>query len=124
MNRHLSPEAMTAYRATAERRWKEKERERLARHKRAWRIARQASMVLRKQYGADKVMAFGSLVHDDWFSETSDVDLAVWGLQSEDYFVAVAKLQDLSPEFQIDLVAVEHCKPELRTVIMNEGELL
>lgn len=81
-------------------------------------------MLLREQYGADRVAAFGSLVHRDWFSKTSDVDLAVWGLESEDYFVAVAKLQDLSPEFQVDLVAVEHCRPELRAVIMNEGEPL
>jgi len=67
-------------------------------------------------------MIFGSLLEARWFSETSDIDLAAWGLRTEDYFTAVARLQDLSPEFEVDLVAMEYCKPGLRETIMREGE--
>lgn len=119
-----TPEAMAVYRATARRRWEADQRERARRHERAWETAHQAAALLKEQFGATQVMAFGSLLHDNWFSETSDIDLAAWGLKGDEYFIAVARLQDLSPEFKVDLVAVEHCKPGLREVIMEEGELL
>lgn len=77
-----------------------------------------------EQFGATRVVAFGSLVHGDWFSETSDVDLAAWGLEGEEYFIAVARLQDLSPEFEIDLVAMERCPQGLRKAIEEEGQPL
>ncbi len=83
-----------------------------------------ATMLLKEKFGAVQVAVFGSLVHGHWFSPTSDIDLSVWGLKYEDYFVAVAKLQGLSPEFKIDLVSTEHCKPSLREVIIQEGKLL
>ena len=66
-------------------------------------------------------MVFGSLVHGYWFSQTSDIDLAAWGLKDEDYFLVVARLQDLSPEFRIDLVRMENCRPGLRGAILQEG---
>jgi len=115
---------MAVYRVTARQRWERKQRELAHRKERAWQVMHRAATLLREQFGATQVAAFGSLVHGYWFSRTSDLDLAVWGLQADDYFVAVAKLQDLSPEFEIDLVAVEHCKPELREIIAREGKQL
>ncbi|MFQ5340808.1 MAG: nucleotidyltransferase family protein [Anaerolineae bacterium] len=120
----LTPEAMAVYRATARRRWEADQRERAQRHERAWETAHQAAALLKEQFGATQVMVFGSLVHDDWFSETSDVDLAAWGLKGDEYFIAVARLQDLSSEFEVDLVAMEHCKPGLQSVVMEEGKPL
>ena len=120
----LTPEAMAVYQATAHQRWEEEQRERARRRERAWEVAQRAATLLKEEFGATQVAAFGSLVHGYWFSRTSDVDLVVWGLRDEDYFMAVARLQDLSPEFKVDLVAMEHCKPELREVITEGGELL
>lgn len=60
-------------------------------------------------------------MHGHWFSLTSDVDLAAWGVKDDEYFVVVAKLQDISPEFEVDLVMMEQCEPELREVILKEG---
>lgn len=120
----VSREAMAAYRATAQRRWEEEQQESAGRRERAWQIARRAAALLKEQFGAARVAAFGSLVHGHWFSSASDIDLAAWGVKTDDYFVAVAKLQDLSPEFQIDLVAMEHCRPALRETIVREGEPL
>jgi predicted nucleotidyltransferase len=120
----VSPEAMAVYRATAQRRWEEAQRELARRQERAWQVARRAVALLKEQFGATQVIAFGSLVHGYWFSSASDIDLAVWGLRADDYFVAVAKLQDISPEFRIDLIAMERCRPALRETIMREGERL
>lgn len=67
-------------------------------------------------------VSHGSLAHGHWFSQTSDIDLAVWGLEADAYFTAVARLQDLSPEFKVDLVAMESCRPALREAIIAEGK--
>lgn len=120
----ITPEALAVYRATAQRRWNEEQRERTKRRERAWDVAQCAAVVLKEKYGATQVAVFGSLAHGHWFSKTSDVDLAVWGLKDEDYFVVVARLQDLSPEFEVDLVAVEHSKPCLREFILKEMKIL
>ena len=120
----VSPKAMAVYRATARRRWEEEQQALARRRERAWQVAYRAVTLLKEQFGATQVAAFGSLVHGFWFSKTSDIDLATWGLKSDDYFVAVARLQDISPEFKIDLVAVEHCRPALREAIVREGKPL
>jgi len=120
----VSPEAMAVYRATARRRWEEEQQALARRREHAWQVARRAVALLKEQFGAAQVAAFGSLVHGFWFSKTSDIDLAVWGLRSDDYFVAVAKLQNISPEFKIDLVAMERCRPALREAIVREGRSL
>ena len=38
------------------------------RRQQAWRVAQQAARLLRDEYGASKVVVFGSLVHDTWFT--------------------------------------------------------
>ena len=120
----ISTEKMAIYRATARRRRAKEEQVLAQRQTRAWELARQAAALLKKEFGATQVMLFGSLAHGHWFSRTSDIDLAVWDLQGEDYFIVVAKLQDLSPEFGVDLVMMEMCKPNLHETIIRMGEVL
>ena len=119
----VSPEAMATYRATAQRRSEVEQQELAQRRECARQVARRAAAFLKEQFGATRVVVFGSLVHGYWFSRTSDIDLAAWGLQPDDYFVAVARLQDLSPEFRVDLVVAERCKPALHEAILR-GEAL
>ena len=119
-----SPAAMAVYRATAQRRAAEASRTLALRRACAREVAQQAAALLKEQFGATQVALFGSTVHGHWFSATSDIDLAASGLASDDYFTAVARLQDLSPEFKVDLVALEHCKAELRESIAREGVIL
>ena len=121
---HPSPAAMAVYRATAQRRAAEASRTLALRRVRVREVAEQAAVLLKEQFGATQVALFGSTVHGHWFSTTSDVDLAASGLASDDYFTAVARLQDLSSEFKVDLVALEHCKAELRESIAREGVIL
>ena len=121
---HPSPAAMAVYRATAQRRAAEASRTLALRRERAREVAQQAAVLLKDQFGATQVAVFGSTVHGHWFSATSDIDIAASGLASDEYFTAVARLQDLSPEFKVDLVALEHCKAELRESIAREGVIL
>ena len=96
----------------------------LERWERAWSVAQAVAEVLRQQFGATRVVAFGSLAHRDGFSLWSDIDLAAWGITPGAFFRAVAVVTGISPEFKVDLVAPEDCQPTLRHVIEREGVAL
>ena len=117
-------EDIAVYQETLRQRQKAEQEKLIQRRDRAWQIAKQAAALLKQTFGAERVSLFGSLVHGHWFSTTSDIDLAVWGMDGLLYLTAIAQLQDLSPEFKIDLVKMESCKPHLNQVILQEGILL
>jgi predicted nucleotidyltransferase len=94
------------------------------RWERAWSVACAAAEVLREQFGATRVVAFGSLTRRDWFTPWSDIDLAAWGIPPGAFYRAVAMVTGISPEFKLDLVAPEDCQPSLRHVIEREGVAL
>ncbi len=91
------------------------------RRQRAWRVARQAAKVLREQFGAQRVVIFGSLAQRGWFTQWSDIDLAAWGVPDERFYLAVATITALSPAFKVDLIDPETCRPRLRQAIEREG---
>jgi predicted nucleotidyltransferase len=89
--------------------------------RRAWSVARTAAEVLRRRFGATRVVAFDSLARRDWFTPWSDIDLAAWGIPPDAFHRAVAAVTGISSEFQVDLVAPEDCRPALRQVVEQEG---
>lgn len=119
----LSPQQWQSYRPgrPAEARDTGQTRRTERRRQQAWRFARQAAKLLRDEYGAHKVVVFGSLVHDDWFTPWSDIDLAAWGIPPERFYGAVAAVTGLSPVFQIDLVDPDACRSSLRAIVEREG---
>ncbi len=91
------------------------------RQEKGWEVAHKAAQILKKQFAARKVLLFGSLLDVQRMHFHSDIDLAVWGLAEERYYQAVAKLQDLNPDFSIDLVQIESASPSLRSKILKTG---
>jgi len=91
------------------------------RWERAWKIAHTAASLLREKFRAKRVVVFGSLVRRTWFTPWSDIDLAAWGIPPDAFYRAVAFVTGLSPEFEVDLVSSEDCRPALRQVIEGEG---
>ncbi len=73
-------------------------------------------------YGASRVILFGSLATGD-VRETSDVDLAVAGLEPGTYFSALADLMTLF-EVPVDLVCLERAGGSLLDAITTEGREL
>ena len=118
----ILPESLERYRATAFRRRSLEQQDLALRKEQAWLLAKHAAVILKEHFGATRVVLFGSLVHGNWFTLTSDIDIGVWGLTPDKYFMAVAKLQDLSLDCTIDLVAMEHCRAGLKEAIMAESE--
>lgn len=97
------------------------EHQAIERWEQAWKIARAAARLLQERFGASRVVAFGSLLHREWFTAWSDVDLAAWGIPPQNFYQAVAAVTGISSEFEVDLVAPEDCRPALRQVIKREG---
>lgn len=75
---------------------------------------------LKTRFGASRVMLFGSLARGD-FHKWSDIDLAMWGVSSADYYRAVAFASGFSDMFKVDLVDTEDCSESLRQHILREG---
>lgn len=95
-----------------------------ARRTRAWRLARKAARILKTEFGVEKLVVFGSLLHPTLFHERSDVDLAAWGLHGRAYYRAVSVLLDIEPSISVDLIAFEDARPALQAVILKEGREL
>ncbi|QQE67545.1 nucleotidyltransferase (plasmid) [Leptolyngbya sp. BL0902] len=119
----MSPEEMAVFRRNLALR-QQAEHLRLAqRYEVASQVVQSTKTLLKQDFQAREVILFGSLLHRERFHLSSDIDLAVRGLDPLDYFTAVAKLQDIS-SFKIDLVRLETCKPSLAVVITTEGQPL
>lgn len=117
----IPPHQMQDYIVTA----RQRSQNRLARldQRRAAGIAtaRKAANVLRQQFGAKRVVLFGSVLGDG-FHETSDLDLAVWGLPESLYFKAIAQVDGLDG-FTIDLVEAQHAFSHIVDAIQQGIEL-
>ena len=82
--------------------------------------AHQAAAVL-KEHGATKVVLFGSLARKTDFERRSDIDLAAWGIPSKLFFVAGARVMDLDPIHETNLIDGGTVSEWLRKTIELEG---
>lgn len=109
------------YREQARQRRVQKERERERRLERARHLVAEATRILKGEFGATEVAAFGSLAQGR-FDEHSDVDLAVWGLDESQHLRAVSRVQDIDASLEVDLLRAEDVAPSFLTAAMAEGE--
>ena len=121
MTLNISPEKMAEYRAGARKREAERQAALDERFALGWQLARQGADILRSQFGAAKVVVFGSLVDRERFFERSDIDLAVWGIPEQLYLRAFGSLLDLTTEFSVDLVRVEEARDYILQSIEADG---
>ena len=117
----IQPERLSAYQATARLRQHQQLRQLELQHQRGWTLARQGAQMLKKKFGAQRVVLFGSLLDLKRMHQRSDIDLAVWGLDERHYLRAVAKLLDLDPDFSFDLVEAEYARPKILAAIETSG---
>jgi predicted nucleotidyltransferase len=87
----------------------------------AQRVARKAAKRLREEFGARRIVLFGSAVEASSFTRWSDVDLGVWGVAPESFYAAVGAVTSLSTEISVDLVDPDQCPPALQNVIERDG---
>lgn len=90
----------------------------------AQELAERCATLLREQFGARRVILFGSTAGDAPWHSRSDLDLAVEGLPPEKHWQALhACYELLPPELTLDLIPLESAWPELRARIVGEVEI-
>ncbi len=83
--------------------------------------AREVATVLKRRFRARRVVLFGSLAHKQWFGPHSDVDLALEGVTSSQYWDAWRVAEDMIGDRVVDLVEIETAKQSLRRAIEQHG---
>lgn len=115
-------EEMRSYQRTAVRRQQAERQQAAQRRTRAWELARQAAAKLKVEFGVERVMVFGSLTQADRFTQWSDIDLAMWGLNDQNWLRASASVR--VGDIEINPVDVATCRPEVLVSIEREGVVL
>lgn len=118
----LTPEELRRYRETLPRAPSEPvltASEQLEREALLQRVA-EAATLLKTQFGARRIVLFGSLAHNAWFVSDSDVDLAVEGLQG-DFWQAWRQVEEIIGNRQVDLIEIENASNSLQRTIRRYG---
>jgi uncharacterized protein len=117
----IPPEKMRQYRETAQRRQAAAVARLDERFQLGRQIAQELADLLRAEFGAERVVLFGSLTDRALFHERSDIDLAAWGIPERRYLTAVAAVTAFHTAFLVDLARMEEATERLKTVVAAEG---
>lgn len=124
MIKPLTKKELDQYRRAAQRRSRAEEHKMARRRGHAWEVARLAAGLLKQQYGAKRVIVFGSLAHGAWFHPHSDLDLAVEGLAPGAIWRAWSAVEKAAAEFDVDLIELETAGDRLSQRIREQGKEL
>jgi predicted nucleotidyltransferase len=89
----------------------------------AYTEAERLAQILVKEHGAKRVLLFGSVARRRPLRADSDIDLAVEGMSSEDYYRLVGDLRTDSGRL-VDLVRLENMRLSIKHIILLEGIVL
>jgi predicted nucleotidyltransferase len=92
------------------------------RRRRAIFTAGKAAELLRREFGVNEVIVFGSLARYGSFTLWSDIDIAAKGIPPARFFEAVGVITGMSSEFKIDLLDLEACPSSMRERIERDGK--
>lgn len=93
------------------------------RHQRGWALAYACRDMLRKRFGAHRVVVYGSLLDEQRFTEFSDVDMAAWGIPSDQSFSAMGEVwaMGMTHGIEVSLADPAMCHSELLQSILRDG---
>jgi len=85
----------------------------------AWQKARAVAALLKKKYGVQQVVLYGSLAWGG-FHEGSDIDLLISGLK-DSYWRLYLEAEALARPFPVNIVCLEDATPSLQEVAIRKG---
>lgn len=80
------------------------------------------SQDLAERFGVKRVYLFGSLAKGLFF-KGSDIDLAIEGMDFEDYLKAIAEYRFIKG-IHIDLLNLDFCRANFKDEILKDGKVL
>jgi predicted nucleotidyltransferase len=82
---------------------------------------RDAAAMLKTRFNVRRVVLIGSLAHSAWFAPDSDVDLAVEGLASSNYWEAWRLVEEAIRDRPVDFIEIETAGESLQRAIERYG---
>ncbi len=80
--------------------------------------------MIKKEYSVSKIVQWGSLLNREKFTEVSDIDIAIEGIESaKDYFTLLKNAEKLT-NFPLDIVQLERIDPIHRESIEKKGKII
>ena len=116
----ISPDELAACRKRLEQLWNNRVMDEGLLH-RAWHTVHEVAVLLYEAFGATEVAVFGSLTEPMWFTEGSDIDIAVSGLSNDIYNKAFSKIMDFDSAFKIDIINFDRSKGLFRERIKHQA---
>ena len=80
-----------------------------------------AADALKARFGTRRIILFGSLAHEAWFTQRTDVDLAVEGLSGDDYWQAWKLAEEVISDLPVELIDLDIASESLRSAIQRTG---
>jgi predicted nucleotidyltransferase len=74
-----------------------------------------------REFGANRVLIFGSCLSD--IESANDIDIAVSGVKPKEFFKFYAKIS-LAVEDEVDLIDLDDIREHLRNRIISKGKLV
>ena len=75
-------------------------------------------------YRPMRIYQWGSLTDRGRFSEISDIDIAVEGIDSAERFFALLKDCERLTQFPLDIVQIERIEPEYAALVREKGRIV
>ena len=85
------------------------------------RRIKKASAELKQRFKVQRVILFGALAHKAWYRPDADVDLAVEGLNSQDYWKAWRLAEEIIDDRLVELIDIETASEPLQRAIQRTG---
>ena len=79
---------------------------------------------IEEAYGPERIYQWGSLTDRGRFSEISDIDIAVEGIDSAERFFALLKDCERLTQFPLDIVQIERIEPEYAALVREKGRIV
>ena len=116
----MSSDELSACRKRLEQLWKSRIVDKGLLHQ-AWNAAYKVAEHLYAQFDTIHVVVFGSLTEPMWFTNESDIDIAVSGLSDDDYDKAWEVVMDFDSGFKMDIVNFDTAKGLFRERIKHQA---
>lgn len=116
----MSADQLSACRKRLEQLWKSRIMDEGLLH-RAWDTVYEVATHLYERFDTIQIVVFGSLTEPMWFTNKSDIDIAVSGLSDDDYDKAWKVVMDFDSGFKMDIINFDTAKGLFRERIKHQA---
>jgi predicted nucleotidyltransferase len=114
--------------AAARRNVQKREQARRTRLNEAWRSARDEAdrvvALIVEKFMPSRIVQWGSILRPDRFTEVSDIDIAVEGINDPETWSRMEREVESIVTFPLDLVPLDRIRTEFRSQILESGEVV